>query len=106
MADDEVYLRHAERARLRERLMEYPGMTEDRVEEAIVLYEERVKLKQHLMDERGMSNALAEVYLDRKGTERPPGWHSVFFYPGSMRPRNRTIFWVLIVGIVVVIALT
>ena len=53
------------------------------------MYEERAKVKKHLMAERGMSNTLAEVFLERQGFPRPPGWHSVFFYPGSNRPRNK-----------------
>jgi hypothetical protein len=61
-------------------------------------YEDREQLKQALLQERGYSNALAEVFLDRKGYPRPPGWHSVFFYPGSGRPRNVVVFWFLVAG--------
>lgn len=47
---------------------------------------------------RGFSNALAEAWLDRSRYPRPPGWHSVFFYPGSMRPRNTTVFWLAVLA--------
>lgn len=50
---------------------------------------------------RGFSNALAESWLDRAGYSRPPGWHSVFFYPGSMRPRNGFVCWLIIITIAV-----
>lgn len=50
---------------------------------------------------RGFSNARAESWLDRAGYLRPPGWHSVFFYPESMRPRNSFVCWFIIIAIAV-----
>ena len=55
--------------------------------------EKRALLKQ------GLSNARAETLLYRRGYPRPPGWHSVFFYAGSNRLRNRGI--VLLIALVV-----
>ena len=91
-------LTDAERERLRQRLMTYPSATEDSVEKSLIAYGERAELKQDLVTERGMSNALAEGILDRKGYPRPPGWRSVFFYPGSWRLRNGYAFLVLLIG--------
>ena len=73
---------------LRQRLLTYPGATPESVEQQLYAYELRESEKQAVMQDRGMSNALAETYLDKKGYPRPPGWHTVFFYPGSNRPRN------------------
>lgn len=78
---------HAVQA-LRQRLLTYPGATPESVEQQLYAYAERESEKQAVMQDRGMSNALAESYLDKRGYSRPPGWHSVFFYPGSNRPRN------------------
>jgi|SRR5690606_8437688 len=83
---------------LREVLLQYPGATEELVEQQLYAYEERENQKSALI-ERGFSNALAEAWLDRSGFPRPPGWHSVFFYPGSMRPRNSVVFWFCVIGI-------
>ncbi|PKQ04220.1 MAG: hypothetical protein CVT73_13970 [Alphaproteobacteria bacterium HGW-Alphaproteobacteria-12] len=77
-----------EREILRQRLMTYPGATREVVEQQIDLYVDRGEKKRGLVEDRRMSNAMAEVFLDRSGYPRPPGWHSVFFYPGSNRPRN------------------
>jgi hypothetical protein len=87
--------------KLRQRLLTYPGATAEDVENQLEAYKDRDKENAALMSTRGMSNALVEVFLDRKGYQRPPGWHSVFFYPGSNRPRNRLLF---LVAIVVVLA--
>ncbi len=73
---------------LHQRLQTYPGATPESVEQQLATHEERESEKQVVMQNRGMSNALAETYLDKMGYPRPPGWHSVFFYPGSNRPRN------------------
>ena len=77
-----------EREVLRLRLFTYPGATPESVEQQLSAYEERESEKQAVMRDRGMWNAVAESYLDKRGYPRPPGWHSVFFYPGSNRPRN------------------
>lgn len=77
---------------LRAKLLTYPGATESSVERGLTAYDERAKQKFALM-ERAHSNALAEASLDRMRYPRPPGWRSVFFYPGSIRPRNMTLFW-------------
>ena len=90
-----------EKEELRRRLLQYPDVTEENVDEQIFVYEQRQEEKQGLIEERGFSNALAESYLERKGYPRPPGWHSVFFYPGSNHPRNSVIFWLAVmIGIV------
>lgn len=90
-------LTDTELMKLRQRLMTYPGATEESVEELILAYETRAQLKQTLIEERGMSNALAETFLDTQGYPRPPGWHSVFFYPGGGRPRNKYLFLALVI---------
>lgn len=91
-------LTDSKRDRLRQRLMQYPGATEGSVADELEIYEERAEVKNHLMAERGMSNTLAEVFLERQGYPRPPGWHSVFFYPGSNRPRNKVLFFFAVVA--------
>ena len=78
---------------LRRRLLTYSGATVEEVEKQLYAYEQREEEKDALMSARSMSNALAEAVLDRKGYPRPPGWHSVFFYPGSNRPRNKFLFF-------------
>ena len=71
------------RNRLRKRLLQYPGATEESVERGLFAYEDREEEKRALIENRQFSNALAEPYLDRKGYPRPPGWHTVFFYTES-----------------------
>lgn len=90
----------AEREQLREKLLQYPGATEELVSDQLVMYEERQEFKSHLTNDKGMSNALAEHYLDRKGYPRPPGWRSVFFYPDGMRPRNLVVMFGLIIFVI------
>jgi hypothetical protein len=90
----------AARDALRKRLLQYPGATEESVETDIYRYEERKDEKRSLI-EGGYSNAAAEVYLDRKGFPRPPSWHSVFFYPGSARPRAAAMFWACVFGAII-----
>ena len=91
-------LTDSERDRLRQRLMQYRGATEESVAGELEMHEERAEVQKHLMAERGMSNTLAEVVLERQGYPRPPGWHSVFFYPGSNRPRNNVLFFFAIIA--------
>ena len=85
-----------EREKLKRRLLQYPGATGESVELELEGYEQREQEKQALL-ERGMSNALAEAHLERQGYPRPPGWHSVFFYPDSNRPRNTIVFWFVVI---------
>lgn len=86
---------------LRRRLLSYPEATSESVEQQLYVYEERGSEKQAVMLDRGMSNALAEAYLDKRGYPRPPGWHSVFFYPGSGRPRNGYVLvLIILIGVV------
>lgn len=90
-----------ERDVLRQRLLGYPGATPLSVERQLDVYEEREKEKLALTLDRRMSNALAESYLDKKGYPRPPGWHSVFFYPGGGRPRNGYVLvFIILIGII------
>ena len=66
------------------------------------LENERLEFKQRLMAERGFSNFMAEKFLDQQGWERPAGWHSVFFFPGSMKMRGS---FVAILGVTALIFL-
>lgn len=75
------------RAALRNRLLSYPGTTEEQADAILGAYEQRVEEK-HALLSRGTGNAMAELILDRKGYPRPPGWTSVFFFPDSFRLRN------------------
>jgi hypothetical protein len=83
------------RDKLRSKLMQYPGATSALVEEQLTQYDGREEQKSAFLA-RGFSNALAEASLDRANYPRPLGWHSVFFYPGSMRLRNVTVFWIIV----------
>jgi hypothetical protein len=74
-------------AMARSRAVVEAAVVEALVERQTLQYEERETLKQSLTNDRGMSNALAEMFLDRQDWPRPPGWHSVFFYPDSNQPR-------------------
>jgi hypothetical protein len=89
-----------EREQLKRRLLQYPGTTPSSVEQELDAYDAREQRKQALID-RGSSNALAEVSLDKLGYSRPPGWRSVFFYPGSNRLRNRVTWLALVIASVV-----
>lgn len=75
---------------LKKKLMQYPGTTEEEAIKLIRVYAVREDEKEKLL-ERKLSNAMVEYMLDRKGYPRPPGWHSVFFYPDSWRPRNKYV---------------
>ena len=90
-----------EREKLRVRLLSYPGATQNIVEAELDAHEEREVEKRALLQQRHFSNALAERFLDRKGFPRRPGWHSVFFYPGSFRPRNMAVFWLIVIAVIV-----
>ena len=52
-----------------------------------------------MIQNRHYSNALAESLLDRKGYPRPPGWHAVFFYPGSYQPRMNSLAWFIALAV-------
>ena len=77
-----------EKQKLRIKLQSYPGSNPEIVESQLDNLIEREEQKQQLIS-KCFSNALAERHLDIQGWLRPPGWHSVFFYPGSMRIRNK-----------------
>lgn len=85
------------RGRRRDELLKYPGISDANVDEQLHHYEARDVQKTALL-ERGLSNVLAEAWLDRSGYPRPPGWNSVFFYPGSSRPRNAVLFWLALLA--------
>jgi hypothetical protein len=91
----------SEKDALRRRLLTYPGIDAGNVEEHIWRYEERASQKVELLH-RGFSNRLAEKWLDGSGYPRPPGWHSVFFYPGSAIPRIRyVVFSIALVALLI-----
>ena len=81
----------AEYEKLRAQLLTYPGIDQSNVDQHIGELEHRAEVKAHLVNDRGFPNALAERWLDVRGHPRPPGWHAVFCYPGSNRPRNRYV---------------
>jgi hypothetical protein len=83
--------------RLAAELRTFPGITEEQVLMTLSAYEDRVERKK-LLRQWGLSNAAAEVRLDLEGFPRPPGWHSVFFYPDSYRPRGTVICTFLLIG--------
>jgi hypothetical protein len=85
-----------EQEELRARLLTYPGATEESVELMLDAYEKRAAEKYHLVQSMGMSNSMAERYLDAVGFPRPPGWHSVFFFPGSNAPRPKYVMFILL----------
>jgi len=91
---------------LRRRLLQYPGVDESNVDDLLLAHEQRNSVKKDLTEGRGFSNAAAEAWLDRAGHPRPPGWSSVFFYPDSLRPRNKIIFFgVILSGLLMVFLL-
>jgi hypothetical protein len=90
----------AQREKLRQRLLSYPGATPDSVENLIDIYERRAEEKADLVRGGNVWNALAEHHLDRRGYPRPPGWGPIFFYPDSYRLRN----WYVFFGILALIA--
>ena len=93
-----------EKQKMRIILQSYPGSNPEIVESQLNNLIEREEQKKQLIIDRGFSNALAEVYLDKQGWMRPPGWHTVFFYPDSMRIRNKYLI-LLIVSILVFLSL-
>ena len=75
----------------REHLPQHPELTNENTDEKINVYQQRSEEKKVLTEDRGFSNIMAESYLDKIGYPRPPGWHSVFFYPDSNRPRTTIV---------------
>ena len=75
---------------MRARFAAYPNFSPEAVDRHVARLLERDDRKAQLIGEQGLTNAQAEAALDREGFPRPPSWHSVFFYPDSWRPRNRT----------------
>lgn len=75
----------------REHLPQAPDLTDEATDEKIKVYQQRSEEKKVLIEERGFSNIMAESFLDKLGYPRPPGWHSVFFYPDSNRPRTTVV---------------
>lgn len=77
-------------------LLQHPDVTDEGADEKIGVYQRRNEEKRVLTEDRGFSNIMAESYLDRIGYPRPPGWHSVFFYPDSNRPRTTFVIWLVV----------
>lgn len=96
-------LRNAVDTEFRQLLSSYLGANNESVDDAIDALVGRYEEKWLLLRERGLSNSAAEIFLDRHCYPRPPGWHSVFFYPDSLLPRRKylillvalTLFFVL-----------
>ena len=65
------------------------------------VYEMRAEHKREILQGGHVWNALAEGILEKRGWPRPPGWHSVFLYPDSYRPRN----WYVALAIIILAAL-
>jgi len=72
-------------------LPQHPDLTNENTDDKISVYQRRNEEKRVLTEDRGFSNIMAESYLDKIGYPRPPGWHSVFFYPDSNRPRTTIV---------------
>jgi len=92
----------------REPLPQHPDHTNETTDENINAYQQRSEEKKVLIEERGFSNIMAESFLDKIGYPRPPGWHSVFFYPGSNRPRNAIVIRIVValcVALIVIVKL-
>jgi hypothetical protein len=91
MSDEYDALSDREIEELRRKLAQYPGATPQFIDEQVEHYIDRAVLKRQLIESRQLSNRMAEKFLDAKGYLRPPGWNSVFFYPGGSVPRLRWI---------------
>jgi len=98
----------SKKERPREPLPQHPDLTNETTDEKINLYQQRSEEKKVLIEERGFSNIMAESFLDKLGYPRPPGWHSVFFYPDSNRPRNAIAIRIVValgVALIVIVKL-
>ncbi len=89
-----------DRKKLKEKLLHYPHINPENLDEQVLYYEDREARKKDLID-KGFSNALAEHNLDKQGYLRPPGWHSVFFFPGSYRLRNKYVFFSVLLLLII-----
>ena len=78
-----------------------PRLDQVTAEKYLNVLEQRFDQKSGLIN-RGISNSMAEKFLDRQGWPRPPGWNSVFCYPGSNRMRTRYIVIVVVTVAIVV----
>lgn len=81
----------------KEHLPQAPDLTDETTEDKINVYQQRSEEKKVLIEDRGFSNITAESFLDKIGYPRPPGWHSVFFYPDSNRPRTTVVILLAVV---------
>ena len=81
----------------KDNLLQHPDVTNENTDDKISVYQRRNEEKRVLIEERGFSNIMAESYLDKIGYPRPPGWHSVFFYPDSNRPRTTIVVLLAVV---------
>ena len=97
----EIDMEESARSKMKQKLLQYPDAAEAEVEDRLDKYEEREIFKNTLIEERGFSNSQAEKFLDRQGFPRPPGWHSVLFYPGgtSLRPGVVILLVAIVAGI-------
>jgi len=77
-------------------LLQHPDVTNENTDDKINVYQQRSEEKKVLTEDRGFSNVVAESFLDKIGYPRPPGWHSVFFYPDSNRPRTTFVIWLVV----------
>ena len=84
-------MNETEKEEPREHLPQDPDVTNETTDEKINVYQQRSEEKKVLTEERGFSNLMAESFLDKLGYPRPPGWHSIFFYPDSNRPRTTVV---------------
>ena len=80
----------------KEHLPQHPDLANELAEEKINVHQQRSEEKKVLIEDRGFSNITAESFLDKIGYPRPPGWHSVFFYPDSNRPRTTVVVWFVV----------
>jgi hypothetical protein len=88
--------------KFKDRLMSYPGTTEEMALNDIELYKERLETKQTLLEQHNNNNWYVEQLLERRGGyPRPPGWKHAFFIPDSFRPRGFLIAWLIIIPILI-----
>ena len=89
-------MNETEKEGLKDNLPQHPDLTNENTDEKINVYQQRSEEKKVLIEERGFSNVMAESFLDKIGYPRPPGWHSIFFYPDSNRPRTTIVIWLAV----------
>ena len=89
--------------KLKERLLSYPGTSEEMALNEIEQYKDRLRTKKAMLENFRYDNWMVEQLLERKyGYPRPPGWKHVFFIPDSYRPRG-SFFIVLVIIFTVLI---